>query len=189
MITINLLPEEMRRKRPTYWLRKAAVSFLVLIALGLGAAIVYYHYFILPGLEKRQTELAAAMHSETPQEDGRIAAALDLVKSRVVWSHILYDLKKAVNAASARVDGVVWLSRLRCRDLSVAFDGYDLAGGEEAAMRLPAALVGAFPHGSSLNAVKVENSLWTTLPDMYVQDGETGEEACFFSIAGTVGAF
>ncbi len=159
MITINLLPESLRKK--TGIPPKQILGLVVAVAVlgGLVYLVTKYHLDTLPllrerkaGLQARQEQLLKeveklkAINAEIASKSAYVNAVKGLYRQRVVWSKTLSDVKNIVNFDLSMSEynadmRYLWLTRLSGREKSLSMQGFATASSQVVAMQLPERLL------------------------------------------------
>ncbi len=155
MITVNLLPESMRKKEG---LPKSQALMLLLLVAVLGAlvyAVTRYAFITIPALRQEERSLAqteqaldavvrelAELDAEIARMSGYIGAVKGLYRQRTVWAKILADVKDVVNFDPRMSEynpeqRYLWLTGLNGRGKTLALTGFATAANEVVAMQMP----------------------------------------------------
>ena len=162
MININLLPEVLRKKeRPPIKQILPLVALVVLTGLAV-FQVTKYQFDIIPTLESRKDSLErekvalTAKVEELKQINAEINKLSDyittvkgLYKRRIVWSKLLYDVKKIVNfdeTMSRYNDEMryLWLTKFNGSGKNINLTGFATAANQVIAMQLPERLIVGF---------------------------------------------
>ncbi|MDR2390781.1 MAG: hypothetical protein LBE84_03765 [Planctomycetota bacterium] len=162
MITINLLPEVMRKKSGMPVMHFIGICAGVAIFALLGYAVFYYTYSVIPALTQRRAVLdrqkkeRADQAGELKKIEADIAkyanyvnAVKTLYRNRVVWAKILADIKNIVNfdpSMSFYNSDMrhIWFTKMTGSGKTITLNGFATAATETEAMQMPELLLKEF---------------------------------------------
>ncbi len=159
MISINLLPESLRKKSGVPPKQLLGLAIAVAVLGGLVYLVTKYHMDTLPTLRDRQSSLQSRrtqlqqkveelkkINQEIAAKSTYIDAVKGLYRQRVVWSKVLSDVKNIVNFDPSMNEynadmRYLWLTKLSGREKSLSMDGFATASTQVVAMQLPERLL------------------------------------------------
>lgn len=175
MITLNLLPENMRKRECLPKRQLLILLALVAVLGGLVYMIANVHFVTLPGLRQerrtlaqteRQLRIAVGELKTLDQEIARMSGCVDAVKGlyrqRTVWAKTLADVKNVVTEQQR-----LWLTSFAGRGKTIALNGFAAAASRMEAMRMPERLLQGFRDYSPLadflvpGSLQLRSALWT----------------------------
>ncbi|MEZ6014012.1 MAG: hypothetical protein R3F49_02760 [Planctomycetota bacterium] len=128
MITINLLPDEFRRRAQTPVRMVAAIGAAVLINAGLFSWWCYLHFGVRANVETTRSVLQLDMDGLKPQVDyhealqkeiatrsGREKTLAEITSNRVLWTKVVDELCDVVHAGREGIEHYVWFDDIQVK--------------------------------------------------------------------------
>jgi len=128
MITINLLPDEFRKRAQTPVRMVAAIAAAVLLNGGLFAWWSYLHFGVRANVETTRSVLQLDMDGLKPQVDyhdalqkeittrsGREKTLAEITSNRVLWTKVVDDLCDVVHAGREGIEHYVWFDDIQVK--------------------------------------------------------------------------
>lgn len=128
MITINLLPDEFRKRAQTPVKMVAAIALAVTVNGGLFAWWCYLHFGVRANVEttrsvlqldmdglKPQVEYHEALQKEITTRSGREKTLAEITSNRVLWTKVLDELVDVVHSGREGIEHYVWFDDIQVK--------------------------------------------------------------------------